>query len=157
MNIVRETKVHTNMMLETASMQMAQNILFMTNIKKIIINENLEDDKTGRESGNVYLNRISENLSTDELKSYFIKFEKGSKSKIHLHDSDQIIIGMKGIGQIVTFSKINDHKFKIDESLELGENESVLIPSGTPHWHGATENHSSSQLSFMKSGKTFWF
>ena len=157
MNIVREIKVHTYMMPETASMQMAQNTLFMAFIKKIRINDPLEEDKTGRESGNVYLNRISEKLSTDELKSYFIKFEKGSKSKIHLHDSDQIIIGMKGIGQIVTFSKIDDHKFKINESLELEENESVLIPSGTPHWHGATENHSSSQLSFMKNGKTFWF
>lgn len=29
---------------------------------------------------------------------YFIDFEKGSKSKMHLHDSDQIIVAVKAKG-----------------------------------------------------------
>jgi len=139
-------------------MQMEPNILSMKNIKKIKINENLETDETGNKIGKIYLNRLSKNLSTDELKSYFIKFERGSKSKIHLHDSDQIIIGMEGVGQIEIFSKIDEqNRLEIKESVELKKGEAVLIPSGTPHWHGATENHESSQLSFMKNGNTTWF
>ena len=73
-------------------MQIEQGILFMKPVKKIKINDNLEIDETGNKIGKIYLNRLSKNFSTDELKSYFIKFERGSKSKIHLHDSDQIII-----------------------------------------------------------------
>ena len=157
MESVVEIKASTNMRMGSVFILTVPNTPFMKNIKKIKINDPLEEDKTGRELGNVFLNRLSENLSTDELKSYFIKFEKGSKSKIHIHDSDQIIIGMEGTGQIVTFSKIDSGKLETSESLELKENESVLIPSGTPHWHGATENNSSSQLSFMKNCKTFWF
>jgi len=130
----------------------------MSKIKKIKLDANLEIDKTGNEQGKIYLNRLSENFLTNEFKSYFIKFEKNSKSKTHLHDSDQIIIGMKGIGQLVTFSKIEDkNTFEIKESLELKEGEAVLLPSGTPHWHGATENQNSSQLSFMKNSNTTWF
>jgi len=49
------------------------------------------------------------------------------------------------------------NKFEIKESLKIKEGKAVLIPSGTPHWHGATENQDSSQLSFMKNGNTFWY
>ncbi|MGY5149709.1 MAG: cupin domain-containing protein [Candidatus Nitrosopumilus sp. bin_68KS] len=133
-------------------------ILSMTSLKKIKINDNLEIDTTGNKIGNICLNRLSKNFFTNEFKSYFIKFEKGSKSKIHLHDSDQIIIGMEGIGQIEILSKIgNQNKFEIKESLELKKDEAVLIPSGIPHWHGATDDHASSQLSFMNNVKTHWF
>ena len=144
------------MKMVNAYILMAPNILSMTNLKKININDNLEIDETGHKLGKIYLNRLSENLSTSELKSYFIKFEKGAKSKIHIHDSDQILIGMEGIGQVVIFSKIDD-TFEMKESLELVKGEAVLIPSGTPHRHGATENQTSSQLSFMKNSDTTWF
>ena len=60
----------------------------MKRIKKIKFNQNLEIDKTGHKTGKILLNRISEKLSASELKMYFIEFERGSKSKIHLHDSD---------------------------------------------------------------------
>jgi len=65
---------------------------------------------------------------------------------------------MKGVGKIEIFSKTDkQNTLETKESLELREGEAVLISSGTPHWHGATENHESSQLSFMKNGNTFWF
>ncbi len=146
------------MRVENVFIQMVPDILSMKSIKKIKLDDNLEIDKTGKKLGKISLNRLSENLSTSEFKSYFIKFEKGSKSKIHIHNSDQIIIGMEGIGQLVTFSKIEDkNTFETKESLELKEGEAVLLPSGTPHWHGATENQNSSQLSFMKNSDTTWF
>ena len=142
-------------------MLMEPNTLSMKSIKKIKINDDLEIDKTGRKIGKIYLKRLSDIFSTTELKSYFIKFEKGSKSKIHLHDCDQIIIGMSGIGQMVIFSKINNEQkiitLEIEKSLKLQEGEAVLIPAGTLHWHGATDSQNSSQLSFMKNGNTFWF
>lgn len=150
-------KVNINMRMANVFIQMVQDTLSMKNIKKIKINDHLEIDKTGKKLGVIHLNRISENLSADDIKSFFIKFDKGSKSKIHIHDSEQIIVEMKGIGQLVIFSKIGDNSFEIKEILELKEYEAVLIPSGTPHWHGAIENKDSSQLSFMKNGNTAWF
>ncbi|MGD8707380.1 MAG: cupin domain-containing protein [Nitrosopumilaceae archaeon] len=154
-------KAPTNMKMVNVSILMEPNILFMKNIKKIQIDDDLEIDKTGLKKGSIYLKRLSKIFSTTEFKSYFIKFEKGSRSKIHLHDSDQIIIGMSGIGQVVIFSKINDEQespiLEIEESLTLNKGEAVLIPAGKLHWHGAVDNQNSAQLSFMKNGKTFWF
>ena len=160
MSIVKETKVHTNMKMVNASMQMEQDILFMKPIKKIKFNQNLEVDRTGHKIGKIRLNRLSEKLSTDELKMYFIDFEKGSKSKLHLHDSDQIIVAVKGKGQLVTYSGIDTvdgikANLRIVKSIEMKEGDTVLIPSGTLHWHGASEDQSSSQISLMKNGNTY--
>ena len=158
MGNVMVIKANTNMKMVNVFTPTVSDIPSMKSIKKIKLDDNLEIDKTGKRLGKISLNRLSENLSTSEFKSYFIKFEKGSKSKTHIHNSDQIIIGMEGIGRLVTFSKIEDkNTFETKESLELKEGEAILLPSGTPHWHGASENHSSSQLSFMKNSDTTWF
>ena len=118
-------------------------------------------DKTGNQVGKIQLRRISEELNTKQLKSYFIKFEKGARSKIHLHDSDQIIIGTEGKGHLVIYSKINhdakNAKLVIESSSEIEEDEAVLIPAGKLHWHGASQDQSSSQMSFMSNGNTYWF
>jgi quercetin dioxygenase-like cupin family protein len=150
-------KANTNMRTANVSTQMEPDTLSMKNIRTIKINDSLEIDKTGHKLGKIFLNRLSERLSSDELKSYFIRFEKGSKSKIHLHDSEQILVGISGVGKLEIFSKIDDTSFELEESLELNEGDAVLIPPETPHWHGATEKHESSQLSFMKNGSTIWF
>ncbi len=151
------------MRMANAFIQMEQDTQFMNSIKKIKINQKLEIDKTGHKLGKIRLNRLSEKLSTSELKMYFIDFEKGSRSKLHLHDSDQIIVAIKGKGHLVAYSgidPISDNtkaNLRIEKSIELEENDAVLIPSGTIHWHGASEYQSSSQLSVMKNGNTFWF
>ena len=133
----------------------------MKKIKKIKFKQRLVIDNTGHQIGKIKLKRISEELSTKQLKAYFIKFEKGARSKIHLHDSDQIIIGTEGKGNLVIFSKINDDvkntKLEIETSSELCEGEAVLIPAGKLHWHGASKDQSSSQMSFMNNGNTYWF
>ena len=142
---------------------MEQNIRFMKRIRKIKINQGLEIDKTGHKTGKIRLSRLSEKLSTTELKMYFIDFEKGAKSKLHLHDSDQIIVGIKGKGRLVTYSEIDTiddstkASLRINQSIELEENDIVLIPSSTLHWHGASEDQYSSQMSMMKNGNTVWF
>ena len=135
--------------------------MVMKQIKKIKFNQNLEIDKTGHKVGKIKLKRISEKLSTAELKMYYIDFEKGAKSKLHFHDSDQIIVAIKGKGHLVTYSKIDPvtptkANLTIGTSVELEEGDAVLIPSGTLHWHGALESQQSSQLSVMKIGNTFW-
>ena len=160
-NIAPVTKTPTSTKTENAFMKMASGTLSMRNIKKIKLDANLETDRTGHKTGKIYLKRLSENFSTDELKSYFIKFENDSRSRIHLHDSDQIIVGISGVGRLVVFSKIKDEQknttLEIEKSLNFEQGEAVLIPAGRLHWHGAADGHNSSQMSFMKNGKTFWF
>lgn len=142
-------------------MPMVQHTLSMKSIKKIKINDHLQIDKTGHQAGKIRLKRLSESFSTREFKSYFIEFEKGARSKIHLHDVDQLIVGMAGRGKVVILSKINhtkkEHSLEVQKILNLEEGEAILVPAGTLHWHGATEIQNSSQLSFMKDGNTFWF
>ena len=155
------TRDPTNMKMDNVFIQMEPNTLSMKSIKKININKSLELDKTGNDVGQIYLKRVSKILSTGETKSYFLEFKNGARSKIHLHDSDQIIIGLKGNGKLVTFSKIKhtekETTVQVEKTMNLNEGEAIMIPSGTLHWHGAIENKDSSQFSFMKNGNTFWF
>jgi hypothetical protein len=74
MSIARETRAPTNMRMVSVFMQTEQDTQFMKRIKKIKINQNLEIDKTGQKNGKIRLNRLSEKLSTTELKMYFIDF-----------------------------------------------------------------------------------
>ncbi len=130
-------------------------------MKKINITKNLKKDASGIKIGQIQLNPISKNLSSNELKVYLIKFEKGAKSKLHIHDSDQIIIGHKGKGQLITYSKIdltsnNNAKLKNENILEIDENEAVLIPAGKLHWHKAYNDQNFSYISIIGNSKTFW-
>ncbi len=130
-------------------------------MKKINITKNLKKDASGIKIGQIQLNPISKNLSSNELKVYLIKFEKGAKSKLHLHDSDQIIIGHAGKGELITYSKMDlinesNAKLKKEKMIEIVENEAVLIPAGKLHWHRGHKNQSFSYISIMSNGKTFW-
>lgn len=132
-------------------------------IAKIKIDQNLVADKLNRKHGQVKLRRLSKDLKTGQLKAYYLHFAKGSGSRPHFHDKDQMIIGQKGVGQLVICSKINPDsknrtaRLEIKEISELKHGESVVIPAGTLHWHGATKNTDSSQISIMANGNSFWF
>ena len=130
-------------------------------LKKINITRGLVEDKRSRKRGTTKLKRVSELLNTHQLKAYNIRFEKGAKSRLHMHDSDQIIVCVEGKGMLTTFSEINpddkDNMLKIKDSVDMAEGEAVLIPAGTLHWHGASKKEVSLQFSVMRNGMTFWF
>ena len=72
---------------------------------------------------------------------YHVHFENGSKTKLHWHNGNQVLIGVKGKGSLELFrkygSKKTEFKIKKIEKIILNEGDIVHIPAKTLHTHGA--------------------
>ena len=86
---------------------------------------------------------VSEKIKSVDQDIYHVHFEKGSRTKIHTHNGNQVLIGVKGKGSLEIFKKIGSAKtnFKIKktERLSLNEGDMVHIPAGTLHTHGSID------------------
>jgi quercetin dioxygenase-like cupin family protein len=82
-------------------------------------------------NGKVHVNRVYDEESTRDLKVYFVIFYDGAKTRLHYHDSDQVLIAKEGEGVAIEI----ETKYRTI----IKEGESVLIPTGKLHWHGAME------------------
>ncbi|MDA1347881.1 MAG: cupin domain-containing protein [Chloroflexi bacterium] len=59
-----------------------------------------------------------------------VSFEPGARNKLHTHTSDQILFVTDGAGHVATEG----------ETFTVSEGDTVFIPAGEKHWHGATED-----------------
>jgi len=75
-----------------------------------------------------------------ENSKYFIfgivEFDAGSRNKFHSHTSDQILFVTSGTGIVATENV----------EAEVREGDTILIPEGEKHWHGATSESNFSHL-----------
>jgi hypothetical protein len=114
-------------------------------------------------NGEVYVNRISEKLQSNDLKVYFVTFKNSARTRAHYHDSDQILIAHDD-GGFVSFVKdlvqTPDGKWVVDTEgpIHLDKDETVMIPAGKLHIHGAREGIGNfSHTAILKNGKTIYF
>ena len=86
---------------------------------------------------------ISEKIKAKDQDIYHVHFEKGSRTKLHQHNGNQVLIGVKGKGSLEIFRKYGTKKtnFKIKkiEKISLNEGDVVHIPAKTLHTHGSTD------------------
>lgn len=107
-----------------------------SNSKMRKINPNWFTDK-------VHMIEISDVINSKEQHMYHVYFENGAKTKVHIHNGNQILIVTKGNGALETFSKKENKKdnFGIKRiqkiSLKLGD--VTYIPKGTLHTHGSSD------------------
>lgn len=91
----------------------------------------------------VHMKDISSKIKSKEQDIYHVYFQGGAKTKLHLHNGNQILIVTKGIGSLEIFRKLSTKKtnFKIKrtEKILLNEGDIVYIPSNTLHTHGSTD------------------
>ena len=91
----------------------------------------------------VHMKDISSKIKSKEQDIYHVYFENGAKTKMHLHNGNQVLIVTKGIGSLEIFRKYGNSKsnFKIkrSENIALKEGDIVYIPSNTLHTHGSTK------------------
>lgn len=84
---------------------------------------------------------LSKKIKAKDQDIYHVHFENGSKTKIHWHNGNQVLIGVKGKGSLEIFRKygIKKTEFKIKsvEKMNLNEGDIVHIPAKTLHTHGA--------------------
>ena len=70
-------------------------------------------------------------------------FSPGARTKLHTHESDQVIVVTGGKGILATK--------EVENEVSLGD--VVHVPQGEVHWHGATKDSSFSQISVLLPGE----
>ncbi len=94
--------------------------------------------------------------------------ESGKKSKLHIHNGNQVLIATKGKGSLEIFRRYGsnriDFKIKRTEKITLNEGDIVHIPSKTLHTHGSinkkkTFSHIAINILPKKNAvyKTIWY
>ena len=94
-------------------------------------------------TGKTWMKVLSDKIKSKDQDIYHVHFEKGSRTKIHQHNGNQVLIGVKGKGSLEIFKKYGTNKtnFKIKkmEKITLNEGDIVHIPSKTLHTHGSID------------------
>jgi quercetin dioxygenase-like cupin family protein len=111
--------------------------------------------------GRVELKKMVTEVLTKELETFLVTFFDGARTKLHYHETDQVLIaaGGKGIIVIQTGIKMDSDTsatLKMDEVHYLDEGDFVCVPAGKWHWHGATKGKSFAHYQIKKPGKTVW-
>ena len=78
-----------------------------------------------------------------EVSDYFnfglVSFAAGARNKFHTHTSDQVLFVTRGTGLVASRS----------EQIEVHEGDTILIPRGEEHWHGATADSDFTHISLQ--------
>jgi quercetin dioxygenase-like cupin family protein len=119
--------------------------------------------------GKVTMNKVSDRFTAKdlkkEIKAYFVTFHDGARTRLHYHESDQILIATEGIGFVEIVKRIEEtpdgggkYSFVIEDSTDFRDGESVIIPAGKIHWHGAKKGSKDkfSHIALLRNTPTFW-
>ncbi len=86
---------------------------------------------------------LSEKIKAKDQDIYHVHFKSGSRTKLHQHNGNQILLVVKGNGSLEIFRKYGSSKsnFKIrkTEKISLNEGDIVHIPAKTLHTHGSID------------------
>ena len=149
----------------------------MASLPKFLIKQNLYDIKPDKRltksksryfTGPASLSDLTKIISIKQHKIYNVLFENASRTKLHYHQGDQILIVTGGRGRVVTYTRISGKmkkklKIKKKKDLSLSKGDIVLIQSDRLHWHGCSNNKYFSHLAInfaisnKKEAKTIWY
>lgn len=94
--------------------------------------------------GDVLLCTLKEKIWSDEMVHY-VSFRNGARTKFHSHLGPQVLVGVKGKGQVVITSQKDDGKgnskdITIEKIIEINPGSSITIDENTIHCHGSIGN-----------------
>ena len=94
-------------------------------------------------TGKTWMKVLSEKIKSKDQDIYHVHFEKGSKTKLHFHNGNQVLMAIKGKGSLEIFKKYGTNKseFKIKrtERINLNQGDIVHIPAKILHTHGSID------------------
>ena len=94
-------------------------------------------------TGKTWMKVLSEKIKSKDQDIYHVHFEKGSKTKLHFHNGNQVLMAVKGKGSLEIFKKYGTNKseFKIKrtERINLNQGDIVHIPAKILHTHGSID------------------
>ena len=95
-------------------------------------------------TGRVHMKDVSSKIKSKQQGIYHVYFHKGSKTKLHSHSGNQILVATKGAGSLEVFRRHGTSKtnfnIKRTEKISLKEGDTVYIPAKTLHTHGSVNN-----------------
>jgi quercetin dioxygenase-like cupin family protein len=97
--------------------------------------------------------------TSKEVEAYLVTFANGARTKLHYHETDQILIATMGKGTVAIQSRVEVQgaAAKIDmEEHALEEGGFVCVPAHAWHWHGAQKGEDFAHIQVKKPGKTAW-
>src|SRR5574340_1016521 len=117
--------------------------------------------------GDAWLNDISLKLKIQGEKAYLANFNNGARTKVHYHQSGQILVVTKGKGMLVIYKKTDINKNKVSirklSQTSLGPGDVAFIPKNTLHWHGALKGKNFAHIALniftekAKEAETIWY
>ena len=116
----------------------------MMALEAIHIDEAHSEDRVGGvfEGGTVSMKTlIDKQVGAEETTVAIVTFPPGARTKIHVHDHEQILFILSGKGIVA-----NEQEEHIATPGTV-----FLIPAGEKHWHGATQETSFSHLYILNS------
>jgi quercetin dioxygenase-like cupin family protein len=108
-------------------------------VVKISGEEAKEESRALFIGGKVYLQMLVDKNDSEQYGSAVVTFGPGGRTRLHTHQSNQILFATKGKGIVGTDK----------EQHVVTPGTLVLIPANQPHWHGATSDESFSHLSVV--------
>ena len=86
---------------------------------------------------------LSEKIKSKDQNIYHVHFENGSKTKLHWHNGNQVLIATKGKGILEIFKRYGTSKkeftIKKIQTISLKEGDIAHIPAKTLHTHGSVD------------------
>ena len=89
------------------------------------------------------MKEIGDALKVSEQKMYHVYFEDGSRTKLHRHNGNQILIVTQGRGSLEFFSRRGstggEFAMKRTKRIPLKTGDVAYIPAGVLHVHGSAD------------------
>lgn len=100
-------------------------------------------------TGTAWLNSLVQADSINQNAVGSVTFEKGARTKWHIHPAGQIILVLDGIGY---------YQEKGSSKVILKKGDVVKCPADIPHWHGASTDNEFVQVAITgrEKGQTVW-
>ncbi|MFN2561136.1 MAG: cupin domain-containing protein [Jatrophihabitans sp.] len=99
-------------------------------------------------TGRVWRSDFLEAADDHSLAGLRLSYDPGARSFWHVHDQEQVIVGVFGAG-LVSWEGLD-----APQLLETGD--WWHVTPGVPHWHGATPHGPFAHLAVTAGGATHW-
>lgn len=111
--------------------------------------------------GKVEIKKLITDALTKDFETFLVTFIDGARTKLHYHETDQVLVAIAGKGIVVlqTGVKMDSETaatVNMDEVHYLEEGDYVCVPAGKWHWHGAVKGSNFAHYQIKKPGKTSW-
>jgi len=111
--------------------------------------------------GKVQIRAVINDAITKDVEVFLVSFENGARTKVHYHDTDQVLMAYEGEGLLAVQTQVvlgEDGKAQVTfgEVQHLKKGDFVCIPAFSWHWHGAKKGENFSHYQIKRPCKTVW-